>query len=70
MTGEELEVMLRQMREKLENSKNQRNLIMTEKDMIHDFYKGTRDEIKQTQAEIRNYDGLMQRDEEAHETLV
>ena len=70
MSGEELEAMLKQMREKLEDSKMQRNLIMTEKDMIHDFYKGTRDEIKQTAAEIRNYDATMQREEQAHETLV
>ena len=62
--------MLKQMREKLEDSKMQRNLLATEKDMIHDFYQGTREEIKQTHAEIRNYDALMQREEEAHQTLV
>ena len=46
------------------------NLIQIEKDMIHDFYHNTRSEIKETEAEIKNYDTEMQKMEEAHRAEI
>lgn len=48
----------------------QRNTLQIEKDMIHDFYQNTREEIKELEAEIKNFDTKMQREEETHNTLV
>ena len=38
MRGEQLEITIQNLREKLQNSKMQRNTLQIEKDMIHDFY--------------------------------
>lgn len=38
--------------------------------MIHDFYHNTREEIKELEARIRNYDTEMQRAEKQHRTDV
>lgn len=38
--------------------------------MIHDFYQNTREEIKELEAEIKNFDTKMQKEEETHNTLV
>ena len=48
----------------------QRNTLQIEKDMIHDFYQNTREEIKELEAEIKNFDTKMQMEEETHNTLV
>ena len=38
MKGEQLEITIQNMRERLQNAKMQRNTLQIEKDMIHDFY--------------------------------
>ena len=38
MKGEQLEITIQNLREKLTNGKMQRNTLQIEKDMIHDFY--------------------------------
>jgi len=38
--------------------------------MIHDFYQNTREEIKELESEIKNFDTKMQKEEEQHNTLV
>ena len=38
--------------------------------MIHDFYHNTREEIKELEARISNYDTLMQNSEESHRTDI
>ena len=48
----------------------QRNTLQIEKDMIHDFYQNTREEIKELEAEIKNFDTKMQKEEVTHNTLV
>ena len=70
MRGEQLEITIQNLREKLSNSKMQRNTLQIEKDMIHDFYQNTREEIKELEAEISNFDTKMQKEEESHNTLV
>ena len=70
MQGEQLENMIRDLREKLSNAKMQRNTLQIEKDMIHDFYQNTREEIKELESEIKNFDTKMQEEEEKHNTLV
>ena len=70
MRGEQLEITIQNLREKLSNSKMQRNTLQIEKDMIHDFYQNTREEIKELEAEIKNFDTKMQKEEETHNTLV
>ena len=70
MRGEQLEITIQTLREKLQNSKMQRNTLQIEKDMIHDFYQNTREEIKELEADIKNFDTKMQKEEETHNTLV
>lgn len=41
-----------------------------EKDMIHDFYHNTREEIKELESEIRNFDTKMEDEEASHNTEV
>jgi len=48
----------------------QRNTLQIEKDMIHDFYQNTREEIKELEAQIKNFDTMMQEEETTHNTLV
>ncbi len=50
MRGEQLEITIQNLREKLQNSKMQRNTLQIEKDMIHDFYQNTREEIKELES--------------------
>ena len=59
MRGEQLEITIQNLREKLSNSKMQRNTLQIEKDMIHDFYQNTREEIKELEAEVKNFDTKM-----------
>jgi hypothetical protein len=58
------------LKEKLNDGKIKRNLIQIEKDMIHDFYHNTRQENKETEAEIKNFDTKMQDLEEAHRVEI
>ena len=70
MDGATLERTMAALKERLEDAKVKRNLIQIEKDMIHDFYHNTRLEIKETEAEIKNYDTEMQKLEEAHRAEI
>jgi len=45
-------------------------MLQIEKDMIHDFYHNTREEIKELEADIRNYDTKMEDAEGRHNTEV
>ena len=64
MRGEQLEITIQNLREKLGNAKMQRNTLQIEKDMIHDFYMNTREEIKELEAKVKNFDTDMQKEEE------
>ena len=70
MDGGTLEKTMAALKEKLADAKVKRNLIQIEKDMIHDFYHNTRAEIKETEAEIKNFDTEMQKLEEAHRAEI
>ena len=70
MDGATLEKTMAALKEKLADSKVKRNLIQIEKDMIHDFYHNTRAEIKENEAEIKNFDTEMQKLEEAHRSEI
>ena len=70
MDGATLEKTMAALKEKLEDSKVKRNLIQIEKDMIHDFYHNTRAEIKETEAEVKNFDTEMQKLEEGHRSEI
>jgi hypothetical protein len=66
MDGTYLEKTLKMLKEKWDESKVYRNMLQIEKDMIHDFYHNTRTEIKELDAEIKNFDTKMQELEEHH----
>lgn len=70
MKGEQLQITIENLKEKLQDAKIKRNMLQIEKDMIHDFYHNTREEIKELDARISNYDTLMQTSEEAHRTDI
>jgi predicted nuclease with TOPRIM domain len=70
MDGTTLEKTMTALKEKLADAKVKRNLIQIEKDMIHDFYHNTRAEIKETEAEVKNFDTEMQQLEEAHRAEI
>ena len=70
MDGATLEKTMAALKEKLADSKVKRNLIQIEKDMIHDFYHNTRAEIKETEAEVKNFDTEMQKLEEGHRSEI
>lgn len=59
MDGLTLEKTMQALREKLTDGKIKRNLIQIEKDMIHDFYTNTRNEIKELESDARNFDTKM-----------
>jgi hypothetical protein len=59
MKGEELEINITNLKEKLQDMKIRRNYLQIEKDMIHDFYHNTREEIKELEARVINYDTKM-----------
>jgi len=56
MDGATLERTMTALKDRLAEAKVKRNLIQIEKDMIHDFYNNTRAEIKETEAEVKNFD--------------
>ena len=60
MMGEQLEITITNLKEQLNEAKIKRNMLQIEKDMIHDFYHNTREEIKELESEIRNYDTKME----------
>jgi hypothetical protein len=59
MKGEQLEINIANLKEKLQDAKIKRNMLQIEKDMIHDFYHNTREEIKELDASITNFDTKM-----------
>ena len=70
MKGEQLEINISNLKEKLQDVKIRRNMLQIEKDMIHDFYHNTREEIKELDARITNYDTKMQEAESKHRTDI
>ena len=68
MKSEELHPQIELFKENLMDAKIKRNMLQMEKDMIHDFYHNTRQEIKELEARISNFDTDMQEMEEAHRT--
>ena len=60
MMGEQLEITITNLKEQLQEAKIKRNMLQIEKDMIHDFYHNTREEIKELESEIRNFDTKME----------
>lgn len=50
--------------------KIRRNMLQIEKDMIHDFYHNTREEIRELDARITNFDTKMQDAESKHRTDI
>lgn len=70
MDGNTLEKTMASLKEKLTDTKIKRNLIQIEKDMIHDFYHNSRQEIKENESEIKNFDTKMQDLEEAHRVEI
>lgn len=70
MRGEELEINIANLKEKLQDMKIRRNYLQIEKDMIHDFYHNTREEIKELDARIVNFDTKMQDSETRHRTDI
>jgi hypothetical protein len=50
MKGDQLEITIANLKEKLQDAKIKRNMLQIEKDMIHDFYHNTREEIKELDA--------------------
>ncbi len=57
--GETLEKKRKQLREQLVQAKIDRNMLQLENDMIKDFYTNTRDEIKELDARVKNFDSDM-----------
>ena len=70
MMGEQLEITITNLKEQLNEAKIKRNMLQIEKDMIHDFYHNTREEIKELESEIRNFDTKMESEEGSHNTEV
>jgi ABC-type phosphate transport system auxiliary subunit len=70
MRVEQLNSIQTNLKEQLEEAKIKRNMLQIEKDMIHDFYHNTREEIKELEARIRNFDTKMQEAEISHRTDV
>lgn len=70
MKGEELEINIANLKEKLQDMKIRRNYLQIEKDMIHDFYHNTREEISEIEAKVTNFDTKMQHIEQAHKVDI
>jgi len=70
MKGEQLEIMIADLKEKLSDRKIQRNMLQIEKDMIHDFYHNTREEIKELDSKVLNFDTDMQTSEDQHRSNI
>jgi hypothetical protein len=58
------------LKEKLNDGKIKRNLIQIEKDMIHDFYTNTKNEMKQIDSEVTNFESSMEELEQAQSTEI
>lgn len=70
MKGEQLEINIANLKERLQDVKIRRNMLQIEKDMIHDFYHNTREEIHELDARITNFDTKMQDAESKHRTDI
>ena len=70
MKHEQLEQMANNLRDKLNDAKVKRNMLQIEKDMIHDFYTNTRQEITEKEAFVSNLDTEMQKIEQDHRTQI
>jgi hypothetical protein len=70
MKGDQLEITITNLKEKLQDAKVKRNMLQIEKDMIHDFYHNTREEIKELDSQISNFDTNMQDSEEKHRANI
>jgi chromosome segregation ATPase len=66
MDGATLQKTLANLKERLKDAKIKRNIVQIEKDMIHDFYSNTKNQITETTAEIKNYDTKMEQLESNH----
>jgi len=51
-------------------AKEKRNIVQIEKDMIYDFYSNTGNQIKDLDAEIRNFETSMEKSETEHRTEI
>lgn len=69
-TSEKLLITQQDLLDKLSTAKVRRNMLQMEKDMIHDFYHNTRQEIRELEARIKNLDTSMQEMEECHKTMI
>jgi hypothetical protein len=70
MNGITLEKNIHNLKERLTDGKMKRNLIQIEKDMIHDFYSNTGNEIKEIEEQIRNYETKMEHMEKQHKVEI
>ena len=70
MDGQTLEKKIQSQRERLTDSRMKRNLIQIEKDMIHDFYSNTKNEISEIESQIKNYETKMEKMEEQHKVMI
>lgn len=66
MDGATLEKTIANLKERLQDGKIKRNIIQIEKDMIHDFYSNTKNQISETEASVKNKDTAMENLESAH----
>ena len=69
-SSEKLLITQQDLLDKLSTAKVRRNMLQMEKDMIHDFYHNTRQEIRELEARIKNLDTSMQEMEECHKTMI
>lgn len=70
MDGQTLENKVKSLKERLSDSKMKRNLIQIEKDMIHDFYSNTQNEISEIGSKVSNYETQMEKMEEQHKVMI
>lgn len=70
MDGLTLEKKIQNLKERLGDVKMKRNLIQIEKDMIHDFYSNTKNEIKDIESQVKNYETKMEQMEEQHKVMI
>lgn len=70
MDGGTLQKTLESLRERLKDAKIKRNIVQIEKDMIHDFYSNTKNQINEFTSDIKNFDTKMEKLESEHRTQV
>jgi chromosome segregation ATPase len=70
MDGLTLEKKIQNLKERLGDVKMKRNLIQIEKDMIHDFYSNTKNEVKDIESQVKNYETKMEQMEEQHKVMI